>query len=192
MNKLLLDELMNLAAMAASGKTIDMAALERLKALAAPPPTRKGPDRPKGARTWRDTPAVKRARECLRLQVIDGLKPSQAVKQVAVSGNVDEGQIYNELARHRERLNDEINQGSADAFEAMMKHLDTALPALGERMLKAIAGEHDEVRIRRLLLDAFNHWCIELCEPSAWPIENLSDVGVRNEFCKALLAPIAD
>jgi hypothetical protein len=195
MNKLLLDELMNLAGLAARGEAIDMASLERLKALAVPSVPRKGSGRPKGRRTWGDAPAVERAREFLRLQVVDGLKPSQAARQVAKSWDKDEHHIYKEFARHRERLSDEIDRGIADATESLLKHLDAAIPALVDRMLTAIVGERDEARIRELLIDAFCHWGGVFCEPSNRPIETLSDFAddvARSTFCKALLTSLVD
>lgn len=75
------------------------------KRLPAAPAKRRG--RPAGARTRSDTPAVKRAREFIRLKVEDGLRPAQAAKRVAAEFGVDESTVYKDARFHDSRLADE-------------------------------------------------------------------------------------
>jgi hypothetical protein len=103
MNQELHDELMKLATLAASGKTIDMAAIEKLKALAAPSVPRNGPGRPKGARTRAETPSVKRADEFISL-LISGLSKADAARKIADKYQVAESSVWSDARRHDQRL----------------------------------------------------------------------------------------
>lgn len=84
-------------------------ATAEVKALGARLPAApvKGRGRPVGARTKGDTPAVKRAREFIRLKVEDGLRPAQAAKRVAAKFDVAESTVYKDARFHDARLADE-------------------------------------------------------------------------------------
>lgn len=59
--------------------------------------------RPYGSRTFRETPAVKRARQFFELQY-EGMKPTAAAKAVAAEWQVSETTIFSDYSRHRARL----------------------------------------------------------------------------------------
>lgn len=59
--------------------------------------------RPHGSKTFRETPAVKRARQFFELKS-DGMKPTSAAKMVAAEWQVSESTIFSDYSRHRGRL----------------------------------------------------------------------------------------
>lgn len=70
--------------------------------------------RPVGSRTFRETPAVKRAREYHALR-LDGMKPSKAARIVAVKWMVSESTIYSDSRRHISRLVADLERQSDDS-----------------------------------------------------------------------------
>ncbi len=61
------------------------------------------PGRPVGSKTFRETPAVKRARAFFELQ-FDGMKPTAAAKVVAAEWQVSESTVFKDYQRHVARL----------------------------------------------------------------------------------------
>lgn len=59
--------------------------------------------RPIGSRTFRETPAVKRARAFFELK-FDGVKPTAAAKAVAAEWQVSESTVFKDYQRHVARL----------------------------------------------------------------------------------------
>lgn len=105
----LLDNMTRIVGRIKDGSLSDEQIAGAVKALGArlPAAPTKGRGRPAGARTKVDTPAVKRAREFIRLKVEDGLKPAQAAKRVAAKFGVAESTVYKDARFHDARLADE-------------------------------------------------------------------------------------
>lgn len=152
--------------------------------LPAAPTKRRG--RPAGARTKADTPAVKRAREFLLLQIRDGLKPAQAARHVAATGT-DVNNVYKEFDRHRERIASEVDLELEEAADRMLVEIFAALDGLVDRLLLATKGETDEATIRLLMREVVEIWCVELADGLNRASKTLADCYCRSRFSADML-----
>lgn len=88
------------------------------------------PGRPIGSKTFRETPAVKRARVFLEKKHA-GFKPNAAARAVAADWQVSEATVFKDYERHLSRL---IDAGISDALS------QTARPDLERLIVKAEAA----------------------------------------------------
>ena len=137
----LLDQIEMIVGRIKDGSLSDEQIAAEVKALGtrlpANPAKRRG--RPVGARTNSDTPAVKRAREFIRLQVKAGLRPAQAARRVADTSGKDESTIYKEARRHDARLAEEARRERDDIFHAFGIECMERYPGSADPILAAFS-----------------------------------------------------
>jgi hypothetical protein len=171
----------------------DMAALagkiDEARALLKQPSPRRG--RPPGARTRADTPAIKRAREFMRIYMVENLDRKQAARRIAQQHGLYPHQIENEFERHRERLAVEIENDDA-ALERLFDILEARLDDLLEKMIEAIQGTTDENECFVSMREASTDWRLRLADELRQSCQFPADLVVRGEFVKALLADLTE
>lgn len=96
--------------------------------------------RPIGSKTFRETPAVKRARNFLERKHA-GLKPNAAANEVASNWQVSESTVFKDYERHLSRL---ITTGISDALSK------TALPDFERLVRKAEATATGKCRLTEI------------------------------------------
>lgn len=105
------------------------------------------PGRPIGSRTFRETPAVKRARAFFELQ-FDGMKPTAAAKVVAAEWQVSESTVFKDYQRHVARLLASARRRTRELQIEFGRMLVRDHPGVAAAFARGFAGEFNSMSVK--------------------------------------------